>query len=114
MRKYLCDIPTPSFAGKFTTSVPGVYSVTLYTFSRDNDSKQNVMKNPADESGEVNVCSAHVHQNDKAGVSCGVLVELNVGDELYVKGGGGQQYAPLNGEIHVTFNAYLLYPANTP
>ena len=101
------------FVGKFTTSVPGIYSITLYTFSAHNDSKQNVMKNPVGGSGEVNVCSAHVHDDDYAGTSCGALVELHAGDELYVKGEAGQQYAPLNGQIHITFNAYLLYPANT-
>ena len=103
------------YPGIFTASIAGVYSVFFRTFTNSQYSKLHVKKNPATGSGEQEVCSAVVHDNNGSGDSCSMYVELNVGDQLYVKGQGsetGTVFAPNDTRKFVSFLIHLLYAAN--
>ena len=102
-------------AGIFTASIPGVYSVFLRTFTNTQHSKLRVKKNPASGSGEEDVCSVVVHDDSGAGDSCGMYVELDVGDQLYTKGDSesGDASAPNDTRKFVSFLIHLLYAANS-
>ena len=102
------------YPGIFTASITGVYSVFFRTFTNSQHSKLHVKKNLASGSGEQEVCSAVVHDNDGSGDSCSMYVELNVGDQLYVKGQGsetGTVFAPNDTRKFVSFLIHLLYSA---
>ena len=102
--------------GIFTASIAGVYSVFLKTFTNTQHSKLHVKKNPASRSGEEDVCSAVVHDDGGAGDSCGMYVELAVGDQLYTKGdsdGSSDAFAPNDTRKFVSFLIHLLYAANS-
>ena len=88
----------------------------MHTFSVSEDSKFNVKKNPATGSGEQEVCSAHVHDNNLGPAACAMYVELAVGDQLYAKGDyspsqSGELYAPPGEHRFVSFLIHLLYTA---
>ena len=102
-------------AGIFTANIPGVYSVFLRTFTNTQHSKLRVKKNPASGSGEEDVCSAVVHDDSGAGDSCGMYVELDVGDQLYAKGDSesGDAFAPNDTRKFMSFLIHLLYAANS-
>ena len=71
-----------------------------------------MMVNRTDGSGETNVCGAHASTMPHGAASCGTLLQMEEGDELYAKGHGtGSLYAdsPIK---HSLIEAYLLYRAN--
>ena len=98
--------------GIFTATVAGVYTVTLHVFSPGNhgNAKVQVEVDRADGSGTTIICRAAVASKTYGAATCGLLVELEVGDRMSCVG--------LAGEIHVSgarqasFYAYLLYKAD--
>ena len=74
-------------------------------------------KNPATGSGEQDVCSAHVDNDNYGAAACIMYVELAVGDQLYAKGDdnpsqAGDLFAPPGYHRFVSFLIHLLYAAN--
>ena len=102
------------FSGKFTVSVPGVYSVSLHVFghgSTSHNAKLDLILNKADGGGATRVCAAHVQNVVFGAASCATLLELTTGDQLYAI---GEQ----NGAVYAiatpfsSFQAHLLYKAD--
>ena len=65
-------------------------------------------------SGEENACTAHADADTHRTASCGTLLQLEEGDELYARG-----YGPSSGALytppfvkHSSIEAYLLYKAS--
>ena len=71
-----------------------------------------MMVNKIDGSGEVNACGAHAITTPYGTASCGTLLQLEEGDELYAKGHGGSGPLFAGSQIkHSSLEAYLLYKA---
>ena len=65
-------------------------------------------------SGEQLVCAAHATSLSHGAASCGTLLQLEVEDELYVRGHGHQRGALYGHAIPSSFfEAYLLYKTNS-
>ena len=100
--------------GIFKASIAGVYSMSIHAFSHnatpeDTSAKVNVYLRKAGVN-ETGICAAHVAAYVHGAASCGTLVELNAGDELYCKGQGvGTMWALPTPFVH--FQAFLLYKA---
>ena len=71
------------------------------------------MVNGTDGRGETNVCGAHASTMPHGAASCGTLLQMEEGDELYAKGHGGPSGSLYAGSPirHSSFEAYLLYKA---
>ena len=71
------------------------------------------MVNRTDGSGEINACGAHATTTPHGAASCGTLLQLEEGDELYAKGRGGASASLYAGSPvkHSSLEAYLLYKA---
>ena len=77
------------------------------------EGKLNLMKKKADENEEKHVCAAHSNANSFRAASCGTLLQLEEGDELYAKGHQtGVVHAPSGGGVYNSVEAHLLYKAN--
>ena len=95
-------------------SIPGVYKAELHAFGAGSaQGKANMAVNRANGSGEQIVCAAHATALGHGAASCGTLVQLEVEDELYVKGHPHQPGALYADTIPSSFfEAYLLFKAN--
>ena len=69
------------------------------------------MVNRADGSRETNVCGAHASTMPHGAASCGTLLQMEEGDELYAKGGSSGSLYAGSSIRHSSFEAYLLYKA---
>ena len=69
-----------------------------------NQAKLNLILNKSNGNGKINECSAHADTNGYRAASCGTLLQLEEGDELYAEGHG-------SGYLQGTssMEAYLLY-----
>ena len=94
-------------------SIAGVYKVGLYAFAPASlEGKLDLMVKKANENEEKHVCSAHANGNNSRAASCGTLLQLEEGDELYAKGHtAGFLFAPSSGHLFCSMEAYLLYKA---
>ena len=96
-------------------TIPGVYKVGMNIFpAASSQGKLNVMVKKAVGNEEKYVCPAHANSNNHRAASCGTLLQLEEGDELYAKGNG-----PSSGALHTppyvkhsSMEAYLLYKAS--
>ena len=99
--------------GKFTVSIAGVYKVGLYVFAADcSEGKLDLIVKKG--RWEKTQCAAHSDADSYRAASCGTLLQLEEGDELYAKGNG-----PSSGALHTppyvkhsSMEAYLLYKAS--
>ena len=102
-------------SGKFKVSVAGVYKVAMSVFGANTgEAKMNIWINKSDGSGEKRVCAAHGISSNYGAASCGTLLQLEEGDELYAKGhpsGSGSLHSPPD-FAHSSLEAYLLYKAS--
>ena len=71
------------------------------------------MVNRTGRSGEMNACGAHATITPRGAGSCGTLLQLEEGDELYAKGHGGASASLCAGSAvrHSSLEAYLLQKA---
>ena len=99
-----------NLSDKFTVSMRGVYKVSVsVTAKSGNKALVDVVWNPADGRGEQYACYAKA-DGGKYFASCSTLMQLESGDELYVK---GTENGRLDQNDRPTphFEAYLLYTA---
>ena len=94
-------------------TIPGVYKVGMNVFAADSrQGKLNVMVKKAVGNEEKYVCPAHANSKNHRAASCGTLLQLEEGDELYAKGyGSGSLHSPADFG-HSSLEAHLLYKAS--
>ena len=99
-----------NLSDKFTVSFPGVYKVSVsVTAKSGNKALVDVISNPADGRWEQYECYAKA-DGGKYFASCSTLMQLETGDELYVKGAENGRLDQ-NDRPTSHFEAYLLYTA---
>ncbi|KAL4217358.1 Complement C1q-like protein 2 [Mactra antiquata] len=92
--------------GVFTCSRPGVYMFLYHGLSETSGQMWlDLYKNGAYE------ITAYAHNGqDYAAASNSILMDLNVGDTVFIRGHGSSQLYGTQTEVYATFSGYLLSP----